>query len=154
MLKTLNEICKEIHNYFETSKYFGTFVITNGEIDLSELVYDGSLQEGQYFRIIGSVFNDGIYQYPTSDLTDEIFKNGAVWALAIPTELIDLAAEIDTWNEKNDSILNSPFQSESFGGYSYTKASGNSSTSGDNVFTWRDQFSDRLNPWRKAKCRY
>lgn len=147
----LNEICRELHNYFETSKYFGRFVISNGEIDLSDLVEDGSLQEGQYFRIVGSIFNDGIYKYPTSDLKDEIFKDGAVWPLAIPNELVELSAEIADWNEKNGSVLNSPFQSESFGGYSYTKASGNN---GSGTFTWKDQFASKLNPWRKMRCRY
>lgn len=147
----LNQICKELNNYFETSKYFGKFVIENGTIDLSDLVADGSLQEGQYFRIVGSVFNDGVYQYPASELHDEIFYKGSVWPMAVPNELVELSAEIKNWNEKNQEILNSPFQSESFGGYSYTKASGKS----DSVaLTWKDQFADRLSLWRKARCRY
>lgn len=45
------------------------------------------LQEGQYFRVVGSVFNDGLYQYPTKDMIDEIF-DGAVWALAVPKAVL------------------------------------------------------------------
>ena len=39
----------------------------------------------------------------------------------------------------------SPYQSESFGGYSYTKAS---ASNGDQV-DWKTVFRSRLNRWRK-----
>lgn len=147
----LDAICRELNNYFETNKYFGRFIISDGTIDLSDLIANGSLQEGQYFRIVGSVFNDGIYQYPASDLHDETFEKGAIWTLALPKELVELSAEIENWNEKNRNVISSPFQSESFGGYSYTKASGNNS---NGTFTWKDQFASQLSHWRKIRCRY
>lgn len=149
----LNDICRELNNWFETSKYFDKFTIKNGEIDLSDLVVDGSLQNNQYFRIVGSVFNDGVYQYPASDLTDEVFE-GAVWPMAIPKEILDLSSEIPNWISQNEEALNSPFQSESFGGYSYSKASGNTSGNGDGSITWQSHFASKLNKWRKMRCRY
>lgn len=148
---TLTELCKELRNWFEKSKYFGTFQIVNGEIDLSELVADGSLQVGQYFRICDSVFNDGVYQYPASDLTDEVFE-GAVWAMAVPPTVIAMQTEINNWLSDEDvqKALASPYQSESFGGYSYTKASAGSNDSGEGI-TWQKKFKSQLNQWRKIR---
>ena len=101
------------------------------------------LQEGQYFRIVGSVFNDGVYQYPATSLTDEVFE-GAVWAMAVPPTLIALSAEIKAYND-SDAGKPSPFTSESFGGYSYTKATdANGAPIG-----WQKAFASRLAKWRK-----
>ena len=145
----LTELCKELNNWFddEQPKYFGEFKIVNGELAGS---YE--LQEGQYFRIVGSVFNDGVYQYPHTELTDETFE-GAVWAMAIPKEVIALADEVKSWCDKYqniDSQAMSPYNSESFGGYSYSK-SGGSGNDGDKTGTWQGAFANRLNYWRKVK---
>ena len=86
----LTEICAELRNWFVVPNgvHIQTYTISGGSIAPLDF-----LQEGQYFRIIGSVFNDGVHQYPASDLTDETF-HGAVWSMAIPPSVIDLAAEI------------------------------------------------------------
>ena len=140
----LELLCKELNNYFEQKKIFGDFTISDGTIDLSDL-----LQEGQYFRIVGSVFNDGVYKYDEMlELKDETF-NGGIWALAIPNEVVALSEEIAQWILDNSEALSSPYQSESFGGYSYSLKSGN-----NGALTWQSHFAERLNLWRKAKCRY
>lgn len=140
----LSEICHDLRNYFDTKKYFGKFVISDNSITGT---YD--IQDGQYFRIVGSVFNDGVHEYPPKDLTDEEFT-GAIWAMAVPSEVIALADEIKDWAEKYgsvDSANMSPYNSESFGGYSYSKSGGGSS--GDGTGTWQKAFANRLNEWRK-----
>lgn len=136
----LTELCAELRNYFEVpnGRHFGKFTISGGSIAPLDF-----LQEGQYFRIVGSVFNDGVYQYPATSLTDEVFE-GAVWAMAVPPTLIALAAEINAYND-SDSGKASPFTSESFGGYSYTKAT---DTNGAPI-SWQKAFASRLNKWRK-----
>lgn len=143
----LTELCKEINNWFEYAKFFGTFTIKNNVITGSY-----SLQENQYFRIVGSVFNDGVYQFGDADLEDETFT-GAIWAMAVPKEVIALADDIKEWTDKYqsiDSVAMSPFNSESFGGYSYSKSSGGSSSGNvDLSGTWQGAFADRLNHWRK-----
>jgi hypothetical protein len=142
----LSEICREIRNWFEVDKHIGVISINGGQ-----LAEGYGLQNGQYFRIVGSVFNDGIYQYPATDLHDEEF-DGAVWSLAIPQEVISLSSEIDAWQAKYcgiDSAAMSPFNSESFGGYSYTKSAGAQSNSGASPSTWQSAFAKRLNAWRK-----
>lgn len=142
----LTEICQYLRNWFELSKLFGEFVISEGNIAF----YDGSvlpLQNGQYFRIVGSVFNDGVHKYGDADLGDEEFYGG-VWTMAVPPVVVDLAKEIEDWTGLNAEAINSPYQSESFGGYSYTKAGGNSA-SGTGEISWQSQFAARLSPWRK-----
>ena len=133
----LYELCAEVRNWFVSEKHNGTFTVKDGNMPLD------FLQDGQYFRIIGSVFNDGVHQYPVPDLTDEVF-NGAVWAMAVPPEVIDLAAEIEEYN-KSDAGKASPYTSESFGGYSYTKATDASGA----PIGWKKAFASRLNQWRK-----
>ena len=139
----LTELCAELKNYFLHDElkdiHQGEYTISDGGIDLPFLL------NGQYFRIVGSVLNDGVYKYPASGLKDETFV-GAVWAMAVPPSVIALANEIDSWNEANAEMLSSPYTSESFGGYSYSKASG---ISGGGAYTWKDQFSSRLSKWRR-----
>lgn len=148
----ISELCKELKNWDfvkGAKKYFGEFRIENGEI----LGCDKFLQQDQYFRIAGSVFNDGVYTYPATSLKDEVF-NGAVWAMAIPEEVIALADDIDAWIAEYGGIKSSnmsPYNSESFGGYSYSKggSGGSSVNSGGVGATWQSVFSARLNKWRK-----
>ena len=134
----LTEICAEIRNYFVREIHHGTFSISGKAIEPLDF-----LQEGQYFRIVGSVFNDGVYQYPDAELTDETF-DGVIWAMGVPPSLIALASEIEEWT-KSDAAKLSPYTSESFGGYSYTRAT---NAKGQAV-TWQDAFSSRLNKYRR-----
>lgn len=140
----LTELCQELRNWFERDIYYGEFTIENGQIHPP----DGSLQNGQYFRIVGSVFNDGVHKYDgTEALTDEVFE-GAIWAMAVPPAVIDLSERISEWVTKYGDSVSSPYSSESFGGYSYSKASsgqGNASS----IPTWQGIFASELNKWRK-----
>ena len=141
----LTELCQELHNWFDRERYTGTFEIAGGEFTAD------FLKPGQYYRIIGSIFNDGVHRY--GDAVDELVDEewtGAVWALAIPNAVIELATAIQEWRDKYervDSVAMSPYTSESFGGYSYSK--GGSSRSGS--MSWKDVFSGKLNAWRKLQ---
>ena len=59
-----------------------------------------------------------------------------------------LLNDINDYEAKYGSINLSPYQSESFAGYSYSKAAKGSGNSGSTV-TWRDAFKSRLNKYRK-----
>ena len=137
----LEQVLMNIRNWFPVKGgiHSGTFTIKDGGITLPFLA------DGQYFRICGSVFNDGLHQYPATDLADEEFS-GTIWELAIPPAVVDLADEIGAWQEKNGEASASPYQSESFGGYSYSKAT--DSASGGAV-TWQSVFKRQLSAWRK-----
>ena len=151
----ISEICAELRNYFlrdyvnlEHYIHYGSFVIADGE--MQSLPF---LKVGQYYRIIGSTFNDGVHKYgatppsveDSETLTDEEFE-GAIWEMFVPKEVVDLSAEIQDWISKNADTINSPYQSESFGGYSYTKAvAGTGRVSTD----WQSHFAAKLNRWRR-----
>lgn len=149
----LTEICQYLRNWFDKDEfhnYFpnwrGTFVISDGE-----LVFPGTLYAGQYFRIIGSVFNDGVHKYGDI-LQDEEFT-GVIQSMHVPAVIIQLAQDIADWQAKYGTVNSeamSPFQSESFGGYSYSKSGGGVGNSvGSVAGTWQGVFQQRLAPWRK-----
>ena len=138
----LEQVLRHLNNWFLVEIYEGTFTVENGSIALP------FLQNNQYFRVCGSVFNDGLHQYPAADLTDETFT-GTVWALAVPKAVVTLSEDIAAWEKKNGEAAASPYQSESFGGYSYTKRSAGSD--GGTLNGWQDAFRGRLNDWRKLK---
>lgn len=153
----LGEICAEIKNYFtyDGDKHIGDFAIEDGVITPSfDIVTD-------YIRIVGSHFNDGVHKRDKTTgkfaLEDEGEFHGAVWVMSIPKDFLALVAEIEAWQEKNggvDSAAMSPFQSESFGGYSYSKGSTASSASagGSSVPTWQSTYASRLNVYRKIRA--
>lgn len=131
----LETVLMYLNNWFAVGRYDDTYTIEDGGIALPFLV------NGQYFRIVGSLFNDGVYQYP-AELTDETF-NGSVWALAIPKALLSTVEEITAWQAKNGD--SGPYTSESFGGYSYSKATNSKGL----AVGWRDVFAAQLAPWKK-----
>lgn len=143
----LTELCQELRNWFDRERFTGTFTITDGSITVPFLI------EGQYYRIIGSIFNDGVHKYgDTKDaLLSETFT-GAIWCLAIPKPVLELADEIAAWRtkyESADSSAMSPFQSESFGGYSYNKGGSTANSGNSAPMSWKSVFASRMNMWRK-----
>lgn len=155
----LTDLCQELKNWFNRNQPIidGTFVISNGQIyfksgELLVPMSEKGLQIDQYYRIIGSVFNDGVQKYTESandELKDEQFC-GTVWYMAIPSAVLALNAEIDSWIGKYGDSSVSPYSSESFGGYSYSKQSGTSANGSPNFgSTWQGVFKHRLNRWRK-----
>lgn len=132
----LEEILGHIHNYFDKSRIRGKFTISSGTLSIP------GIQDGQYLRVVGSVFNDGIHQYPNSSFVDEEFE-GEIWLLAIPPRVITLAGEIKQWCDNHPT---SEYTSESWGGYSYTV--GTNPNTGAPI-SWQNVFRGRLNEWRK-----
>ena len=136
----LEAMLTHLHNWFpvRNGKHAGAFVIASGVLSP-----DIGLVSGQYYRIRGSVFNDGLHRVDGGEaLTDEEFT-GEVWALAIPEAVQELAEEIAAWRESNPETDKT---SESFGGYSYSRAQ---SASGG-VGGWQAAFASRLNAWRRT----
>ena len=148
---SMDELCGYVRNYFlrdyknpEQYIHNGTYTIASGRIqDLPFLV------AGQYFRIKGSALNDGVYRYSAGaqELVDEVFE-GQIWEMFVPTDFVSLATEINTWLTANASVLSGPYQSESFGGYSYSKGS-HIRADGTEVTPWQAQFASRLSRFRR-----
>jgi hypothetical protein len=137
----LDAVIDYLRNDFRVRMTAGTFAIEGGRLDVPEL----AIPEGAYIRIFGSVFNDGIHLYGDDDLTDETF-DGTVWLLAIPTELLQLVSKIEADVAAGASTNTAtPFKSESFDGYSYTRMT----RADGSLMDWRDLYRDRLARWRK-----
>lgn len=136
----LEELLRALRNWFVRDKATGRIRVEGGALVPPEGL---ALADGQYIRVTGSVFNDGLHRWPCTGMTDEEFV-GTVWALAVPRAVLDLADEIEAWQTEHAEELGSPYASESFGGYSYTRVGGDGSP-----ITWRQQFKARLDPWRK-----
>lgn len=145
MEKTLTEICEYLNNYFWRQKIQGTFTISGGSINVP------ALKENQYYRILGSTFNEGVHKYPTDNLIDETFE-GSIWSMAVPQTVIGLASDIKKWQEKYEdaeSIAMSPFTSENYTDYSYSKSAGGAD--GNGSASWQAAFGSRLKPFRRLR---
>ena len=148
----IGEICAEIKNFFtwESDRYIGDFTISDSTISPSfDLPTD-------YIRIVGSRLNDGVHKKKNGafQLVDESF-HGGIWVMSPPADFLALVAEIEAWQAKYGGVSSenmSPFQSESFGGYSYSKSSGGSASGGgSSVPTWQSTYASRLNMYRRAR---
>lgn len=150
---TMTELCGELRNYFIIDPgqdiFPGTYEISNGSI----ITPTPFLTENDYFRIVGSRKNDGVYINNASELSvlvDETFT-GAIWVMSVPPAVVSLAADISAWETATADVRNSPYQSESFGGYTYSLKSGGSSAApgGASALTWQGAFAERLKPYRR-----
>ena len=146
----LDELCAEIRNYFtyDEDRHVGDFSIVNGAIVPSlDITTD-------YIRIVGSRKNDGVYKVAEMQLTDESEFHGGIWLMSPPQSFLDLAKEIDDWQQKNggvDSQAMSPFNSESFGGYSYSKSAGTGASGKGASNSWQTAYASRLNIYRRIR---
>lgn len=140
----IDEICDTIHNYFTDAGDVrtGAFAVEDGTLALDFLA------EGQYFKVVGSVMNDGVWQYPADGMTDESFT-GEIWPMKLPMAFLKMCEEIDAWQEKYGAAMLTPYQSENvIGVYSYTKAAAGSGGA-SSAAGWKDVFKAKLNRWRK-----
>lgn len=137
----LLDYCLKLNNFFindyDEDIHTGDYTIKNGAIDLD------FISKNQYFRIVGSKFNDGIYRYSDDlELIDEEF-NGGIWSMNIPKHFIEITKKADKYLSEHPQ---NNFQSESFGGYSYNKGSFSDS------FNYLPQdISDNLKQYRKKR---
>lgn len=154
----ITEMCMECKNFF----------LRDGVKDIHSNVYTISghvitpldfIIPGQFFRVTGSVLNDGVYQNTAeglASLQDETFE-GNIWAMSVPPAFLKKCEEIDAWRKKYgtaDSNNMSPYQSESIAGvYSYNKASGGGSAgSGESTINnWQSVYRSDLNKWRRLQ---
>lgn len=151
----MTEVCDYIHNYFGMTRKDAKFTISCGTVNP-----EVELLEGQRFRIVGSVLNDGIYTYHAVSifddddvepvvLRDETFT-GAIIGMAVPDTVLRIVADIREWMNKYGEAVNSPYQTENvIGVYSYTKVGSNAGTKVNEIGSWQSKFRNRLNRWRK-----
>lgn len=147
----LTEFFQYLKNWFygEQPRYDGEFTIVNGQLNIAD-----NIMLGQYYRIFGSVLNDGVYLHDGKESLHAETFDGTVRLMAVPPEVQGLISDIQAWITKYggvDSEAMSPFASESFGGYSYSKGQvGNNSGAGSGSASWQSAFASRLSLWKKV----
>lgn len=136
---TMSDVMRHCRNWFVAKEAYGQYAIVDGAINLPDLL------PGQSYIINGSTFNDGMHD-STTGLVDETFT-GLIQYQAIPQDFKNFVLEVQMWEEKYGAVSDSPYQSESFGGYSYTKKD-----AGNGGMAWYDipSIKARLSHWRKT----
>lgn len=130
---TIYDVCHAVNNWFADKKIIGEIKIEDGTLSVDTEGY-------KYIRIINSKLNDGVYDVTAMELTDEDF-DGAVWLLKLPRPFLTLCERIELWQTANEG--KELFQSESFGGYSYSRAA--------DATSWQGIFRNDLDGWRKKR---
>ena len=141
----LTSVCQYLRNFFDRRSdgsrlpsWTEEITITGGEL----AGFTDRLLPGQYFRILDSVLNDGVHQYGVDTLADETFS-GTVQSMAVPQAVVDAAEALKEYRSKYGEALDSPFASENYFGYSWTKGT-TAETSGMPA-----SVAATLNQWRK-----
>lgn len=142
---THTQFFKELNNWFERDSITGNFTISGGM-----LADNVGLLDGQFYKIDGSYLNEGVHKHPDENLKDETF-DGKITKMAVPIDVIELETEINNWIEKYDDVMKSPYTSENFSVYGYSKGGGNAitGTGGADADAWKSAFAGRLTVWRK-----
>lgn len=145
-MTTIETILRYLNNYFYR---FGEYGEQN--IKINKLKVKGAYRVGEYVKIVGSLYNDGVYQVigvevgsivVAGELSDEDFT-GTIFSLAIPKRIKEIAEQIQEFNRQ---LSASGFESESFGDYSYTRAKNKNGE----LMGWKDIFKSELALYRKS----
>lgn len=120
-MANLTRICAKLKNHFLRNKYEGEFTLVSGTAPLE-------LLDGQFFVIVNSNLNDGVFQNTAESLAKiqpETFT-GRIWTMKVPVDFLELVEDIDRLNAKVEELglLDKGYASESFGGYTYSLQSG------------------------------
>lgn len=143
---TLDDYCADLKNYFiadfDKDIHLGEYTI------LDNGIYIDFLDENQYFRIVGSKFNDGVYKYDNKlVLADETF-NGAIWAMSIPPQFLAAVNEADAYLLAHPNAM--ALESETFGGYTYRRSMYGSTALGGFGYL-PTTIADKLNRYRRIR---
>lgn len=143
MAAMLGAVLASVNNRFAGEPVRGRWSVSGGELNPAS----GQalpLADGQWCDVAGSALNDGLHQAGAGGLSDEEFE-GTVTPLRVPRELLDIVSEIEAWQAAQEAAAG-PYASESFGGYSYSRATDPATGL---PMTWEAAFRSRLNKWRK-----
>ena len=89
--------------------------------------------------------NDGVYRFDgCGGFLGETW-GGSIWAMSVPPAVVAVADRIKEYMD-SDAAKPTPFVSESFGGYSYSKGQ-NAAGAANN--SWQAVFADELRKWRR-----
>lgn len=139
MAVTVAAVMRQVRNHFEREPVEGVFTITGNGLSPAP--------DAPWVAIRGSKYHDGVYelaggylQGAEGDLDEEF--DGLVYPLHPPRDFLRLCEDIAKYDEQTPV---GALQSESFGAYSYTRASG----AAGGVMGWQEAFSAQLAPYRR-----
>ena len=137
-------VMHECRNFFEDGYFKSNFSIEGGEISPHAVFPKGSyiaIEDSAFHNSVFKVGEGGALEGVPAGVFDEKFT-GKVWFLRPPSGFLSLCEEIAAFIEKTPK---GAYQSESFGAYAYTRASGKNG----GVLTWQEQFSEALSGYRR-----
>jgi len=142
----LEQVLGYIHNWFVRD----SIDVNNCEVVDGHLPASIPIPNGVWYRIKGSYLNDGMHLKGDQNegLVDETF-DGTITTHVIPRALLVVVQEVSDWVTKYGGSADSPYQSESFGGYTYSKGSRYNSSSQSGDSGWQAAFAGRFRQWRK-----
>jgi len=158
----LEQVLAHLNNWFVCYSYTGNVTVSADGAVLAPSEAAATLQPGKWYRILDSGFHDGVYQMPEEQSEKEEPEEEVeepeeeeqsktfsctLWTLDVPAGLLNIITEMEAWQAKYGDVVSGPYQSESFGGYSYSKAGVSSSNSGT-ATVWT-QFADVLAPYER-----
>lgn len=149
----LTEICGYLNNFFVETQYVGAIDIIDGDLFCNGKKIP--MEAGQYFTLVNDKAKAivGVFLFGTDTPNNRSIADGAVWIMDIPPLVLEIATDVAAWMEKNgtaESAALSPYNSEAFATYSYSKSSGaDSSGSSASVPIWWKSYGGRLSRWRR-----
>ena len=141
----ITRMCTVLHNFFTDKSHIFYNIYTIPD----NILNNNFIKQGQYFRITGSVFNNGVYCNTPDDLKrlkNETFK-GAIWGMDVPADFGSLCEEVERFNVKIAELSGNfrGYSSESWGGYSYNLPTSAPSYMQD----WQCKIRQAMNAYRK-----
>lgn len=139
MAVSVAAVMRHVRNFFERGWIDGPLTISGGVLPVPA--------DAPYIAITGSAYNDGVHRMASpveaeKPLTDESFS-GRVWLLYPPADFLELCGDASAFDEKNPV---GALKSESFGEYSYTRASAGGS---GGMPTWQSALALRLQDYKR-----
>lgn len=144
--ETLEMVMNEVKNHFVSAVADGEFTIRDGV-----LLFPGDAPGCGYMALAGAQ-NSGVWEAQAADGGMQLSRDGvlcesetfcgSVFCLRPPRSFFALVEQIDEWIEHNPV---GAFVSESFGGYTYNRATGTAGLPA----TWQQTFQARLAPYRR-----
>ena len=143
---TLDDYCADLKNYFiadfDKDIHLGEYTIDNNSINVD------FIETNQYFRIVGSKFNDGVYKLDNKlSLVDETF-NGAIWTMSVPPQFLAAVSEAGAYLLAHPNAM--ALESESFGGYTYRRSMYGSTSFGGFGYL-PTTIANKLNRYRRIR---
>ena len=138
MAVSVAAVMRHVRNFFERGWMDGTLIISGGVLSVPV--------DAPYIAITGSRHNDGVHRMLSDTVAERPLRNetfsGRIWLLYPPADFLDLCRDASKFDDKNPA---GELKSESFGEYSYTRASAGSG----GLLTWETALASRLMPYRR-----